>query len=260
MAPRRGTPADPSGGVPRWPTAVSGGWASTAPSTPTQPCPLYINARMIARRSRLRTWHVTPVAWPAPTRPPHPGWPPPAFRPGPPVRRRRARRLVLRHRLVRGGHRFRQRRTTPTPTPCWRPPARWPPGYPGRRCCPHRRRGRHRTALLVRRRRLRPDAWNAGFSELEPYRGANSNMHSVEAYLAAGDVTGNPVWHDRAVSIATRLIDEHARAHAWRIPEHYDENWHPLPDYNLRSPRRPVPAVRHHTRATPSNGPGSCWT
>jgi mannose/cellobiose epimerase-like protein (N-acyl-D-glucosamine 2-epimerase family) len=75
--------------------------------------------------------------------------------------------------------------------------------------------------------------WNADFTELEPYRGANSNMHSVEAYLAAGDVTGDAVWHARAASIADRLINGYARANAWRIPEHYDENWQPLPDYNL---------------------------
>jgi sulfoquinovose isomerase len=80
------------------------------------------------------------------------------------------------------------------------------------------------------------ESWNADFTELEPYRGANSNMHSVEAYLAAGDVTGNPVWHARAASIAARLIDGHARAHSWRIPEHYDEGWRPRPDYNLDRP------------------------
>lgn len=76
------------------------------------------------------------------------------------------------------------------------------------------------------------ESWNADFTELEPYRGANSNMHSVEAYLAAGDVSGNPVWPARAASIATHLIDDHARAQAWRVPEHYDENWQPRPDYN----------------------------
>jgi sulfoquinovose isomerase len=76
------------------------------------------------------------------------------------------------------------------------------------------------------------DSWNADFTELEPYRGANSNMHSLEAYLAAADVTGAPVWRARAASIATHLINGHARAHSWRIPEHYDENWQPLPDYN----------------------------
>ncbi len=76
------------------------------------------------------------------------------------------------------------------------------------------------------------DSWNAGFTELEPYRGANSNMHSVEAYLAAGDASGDPVWHERALSIAAHLIDGHARANHWRVPEHYDQAWRPLPDYN----------------------------
>jgi len=79
------------------------------------------------------------------------------------------------------------------------------------------------------------ESWNADFTESEPYRGANSNMHSVEAYLAAGDVTGNPVWHERAASITAGLM-AHARANSWRIPEHYDQAWRPLPDYNLDRP------------------------
>jgi mannose/cellobiose epimerase-like protein (N-acyl-D-glucosamine 2-epimerase family) len=80
------------------------------------------------------------------------------------------------------------------------------------------------------------ESWNADFTESEPYRGANSNMHSVEAYLAAGDVTGDAVWHARAASIAARLIDRYARANAWRIPEHYDAQWRPLLDYNIDRP------------------------
>jgi mannose/cellobiose epimerase-like protein (N-acyl-D-glucosamine 2-epimerase family) len=80
------------------------------------------------------------------------------------------------------------------------------------------------------------ESWNADFTESEPYRGANSNMHSVEAYLAAGDATGNPVWHARAASIAARLIDSYARANSWRIPEHYDAEWRPLLDYNIDRP------------------------
>ena len=86
---------------------------------------------------------------------------------------------------------------------------------------------------------LARESWNADFTEPEPYRGANSNMHSVEAYLAAGDVTGDPVWHARAASIAGYLVNVQARAHAWRIPEHYDENWQPLPDYNADRPGDP---------------------
>jgi sulfoquinovose isomerase len=80
------------------------------------------------------------------------------------------------------------------------------------------------------------ESWNADFTESEPYRGANSNMHSVEAYLAAGDATGNPVWPARAASIAARLIDDYARANSWRIPEHYDARWRPQLDYNIDHP------------------------
>jgi sulfoquinovose isomerase len=80
------------------------------------------------------------------------------------------------------------------------------------------------------------ESWNADFTESEPYRGANSNMHSVEAYLVAGDVTGDAVWHARAASIAARLIDRYARANSWRIPEHYDAAWRPLLDYNIDHP------------------------
>jgi mannose/cellobiose epimerase-like protein (N-acyl-D-glucosamine 2-epimerase family) len=80
------------------------------------------------------------------------------------------------------------------------------------------------------------ESWNADFTESESYRGANSNMHSVEAYLAAADVTGDAVWHARAGSIAARLIDRNARANSWRVPEHYDAQWRPLPDYNIDRP------------------------
>jgi sulfoquinovose isomerase len=76
------------------------------------------------------------------------------------------------------------------------------------------------------------ESWDAAFTQSEPYRGANSNMHSVEAYLVAADVTGDHLWRERAAAIAGRLIGQHARAHAWRIPEHYDERWRPRPDYN----------------------------
>ena len=83
------------------------------------------------------------------------------------------------------------------------------------------------------------ESWDRQFSAREPYRGANSNMHSLEAYLVAGDVTGNAMWHARGLSIAERLINTHARAHGWRIPEHYDESWQPLLDYNTDVPDDP---------------------
>lgn len=35
------------------------------------------------------------------------------------------------------------------------------------------------------------DTWNTEFTVLDDYRGLNANMHTVEAFLAAGDVTGD---------------------------------------------------------------------
>lgn len=70
----------------------------------------------------------------------------------------------------------------------------------------------------------------------EDYRGANANMHTVEAFLAARDATDDDVWAHRALRIAERLIDGHAREHGWRLPEHYDAHWRPLLEYNRDRP------------------------
>ena len=67
-------------------------------------------------------------------------------------------------------------------------------------------------------------------------------------YLAAADVTGDAVWVERAGRMARRLHDV-AEAHAWRIPEHFDAAWTPLPTYNRDDAGRPVPAVRRDDRA-----------
>ncbi|MCW2770258.1 MAG: N-acyl-D-glucosamine 2-epimerase [Aeromicrobium sp.] len=80
---------------------------------------------------------------------------------------------------------------------------------------------------------------SADWSEVDKYRGANSNMHAVEAYLVAADVTGDAVWRERALSICERIIGIHARGHDWRIPEHYDADWTPIPSYNEESPADP---------------------
>jgi mannose/cellobiose epimerase-like protein (N-acyl-D-glucosamine 2-epimerase family) len=86
---------------------------------------------------------------------------------------------------------------------------------------------------------LSVDVWNEQWTELEPYRGANANMHLVEAFLVTADVTGETKWRTRAFSIAERLIHEHARAHDWRLPEHYDEQWRPMLEYNRDLPAHP---------------------
>jgi len=82
------------------------------------------------------------------------------------------------------------------------------------------------------------EGWDRAFAELEPYRGVNANMHTVEAYLATADVTGEDAWLDRAVRIAERVAG-FAQAASWRIPEHFDPAWRPLPDYNREDPAHP---------------------
>ena len=83
------------------------------------------------------------------------------------------------------------------------------------------------------------ESWDDAWREPEPYRGANANMHMVEAFLAAGDATGEPRWAARALRIAKRLIDREARAHGWRVAEHFSARWQPLPDYNADDRRHP---------------------
>jgi sulfoquinovose isomerase len=81
--------------------------------------------------------------------------------------------------------------------------------------------------------------WDAAFEHLEDYRGSNANMHGVEALLAAHDATGDRTWLRRALRITERILDGFARTHQWRVPEHFDERWSPLLDYNADQPADP---------------------
>ncbi|GAA1478083.1 hypothetical protein GCM10009623_25290 [Nocardioides aestuarii] len=83
------------------------------------------------------------------------------------------------------------------------------------------------------------DAWDRSFTTAEAYRGANAAMHLVEAFLATGDVLGDPVWHDRALAIAHHLVHEVAAPRDHLMPEHFDADWTPLPDYNVDDPADP---------------------
>ena len=83
------------------------------------------------------------------------------------------------------------------------------------------------------------EEWDRAWTTCDPYRGANANMHTVEAYLAASDATGDPIWRQRALRIATRLVENGARHHDWRLPEHFDSAWVEQPDYNRDAPAHP---------------------
>lgn len=77
------------------------------------------------------------------------------------------------------------------------------------------------------------ESWDRAWRATEAYRGANSNMHAVEAFLAAGQVTGDESWTRRALRIAERLVHHEAGGRGWRLPEHYSASWEVEPDYNL---------------------------
>ncbi len=57
------------------------------------------------------------------------------------------------------------------------------------------------------------------------YRGQNSNMHLVEALMAAFEVSNDLTYLKMAERIARLIIGEHAEANGWRIPEHFSSDW-----------------------------------
>ncbi|WP_062213939.1 AGE family epimerase/isomerase [Demequina oxidasica] len=100
-------------------------------------------------------------------------------------------------------------------------------------------------ALRVSERRFWDDShglsveeWDQDWTTLATYRGVNANMHTVEAYLAAGDATGDKVWHERAGRIAARVLSW-SESNEWRIPEHFDEDWRPMLEHNRDIPADP---------------------
>ncbi|MGR4039280.1 D-mannose isomerase [Pseudomonas sp. 910_21] len=80
------------------------------------------------------------------------------------------------------------------------------------------------------------ESFNRDWSEQEAYRGANSNMHATEAFLALADVTQDPRWLNRALRIVERVIHQHAAANDFMVIEHFDPSWQPVRDYNQACP------------------------
>ena len=78
------------------------------------------------------------------------------------------------------------------------------------------------------------DTWNTEFTQLDPYRGLNANMHTVEAFLAAADVTGDEKYRIRAGRIIDHVL-VWAKDNSWRIPEHFSSDW--VPDLECNKDR-----------------------
>ncbi len=93
------------------------------------------------------------------------------------------------------------------------------------------------------------DTWNTEFTKLDDYRGLNANMHTVEAFLAASDVTGDEKYRIRAGRIIEHVI-EWAKNNDWRIPEHFTKDWVADLDCNKNQPADPFKPYG----ATPGHG------
>ena len=96
---------------------------------------------------------------------------------------------------------------------------------------------------------LARDTWNTEFSEADPYRGINANMHTVEAFLAVWDATKEETYRARAGRIIDRAITW-ARENEYRIPEHYTTDW--VPDLTCNQDKKDDPFKPYG--ATPGHG------
>jgi mannose/cellobiose epimerase-like protein (N-acyl-D-glucosamine 2-epimerase family) len=78
---------------------------------------------------------------------------------------------------------------------------------------------------------LNLESWDRRWTKTEDYRGLNANMHSLEAFMAGYESVDDDDMALRASSIAQRTVSfaENAR---WRVPEHFNSDWRPQPDYN----------------------------
>ena len=79
------------------------------------------------------------------------------------------------------------------------------------------------------------DTWNTEFTVLDDYRGINANMHTVEAFLAAADVTGDEKYRERAGRIIAHVA-EWTKGNDYRIPEHFTKEWEPDLECNKEKP------------------------
>lgn len=84
------------------------------------------------------------------------------------------------------------------------------------------------------------ESFSFNWEKEEAYRGANANMHSVEAFLALADTLNDPLWTQRALRICTRIIHDVAARHDYQVVEHFDRSWSVLYDYHLDNPADPL--------------------
>ncbi|WP_409328425.1 AGE family epimerase/isomerase [Trujillonella humicola] len=92
---------------------------------------------------------------------------------------------------------------------------------------------------------LAVEEWSRDWAVCGGYRGANANMHGVEATLAAADALAAEepataaALRQRALRSTGRIVHGWARERDWRLPEHFTAGWEPLPGHNRDRPADP---------------------
>lgn len=80
------------------------------------------------------------------------------------------------------------------------------------------------------------DEKDDSLSLLDPYRGQNANMHTVEALIAAYETTKDVRYLERADCVAKQFCVTLAAAADGQIWEHYTQDWQQDWDYNIDKP------------------------
>ena len=83
---------------------------------------------------------------------------------------------------------------------------------------------------------LYADEASRDWSERSSYRGQNANMHACEALLAAYRATGETRYLERAYTVAFNITQRQAERCGGLIWEHYDANWQPDWQFNIKDP------------------------
>ncbi|ESK40033.1 hypothetical protein P256_00472 [Acinetobacter nectaris CIP 110549] len=76
------------------------------------------------------------------------------------------------------------------------------------------------------------ESYAPDWSDLEKYRGANCNMHSLEMFMQLAITTQDSSWLKKSLAIVERIIHEHAKNHDYSVVEHFDEKWKPDYEFN----------------------------
>lgn len=86
-------------------------------------------------------------------------------------------------------------------------------------------------------KRLYVDEIKNNWSEIDPYRGQNANMHMCEAMLSSYEATNEDKYLDRAYLLAKRVCVDLTKNTGGLIWEHFTEDWTPDWNYNADDPK-----------------------